>query len=117
MILTATSQQLHSEVTPEASNHAKKQNDRGKPWKVDLLSMTPLKAIGGHSIQNLTLDDLRMFCARNGIRNCKNASKVALCWAICKAREAYLAGEPAPYKNLLPSSDREEMINKSLEEW
>ena len=78
----------------------------------DRATMTPLKAIGGHSIQSIRNDCVQNFCACNGIRGCRNAAKTALCWAICMAREVYLAGEPPPYRGLVPT-DREQMADLS----
>ena len=63
--------------------------------------MTPLKSIGGHAVQALKIDDLRMFCSKNGITGSRKAKKIDICWAICKAKEAYLSGLPAPYKGLI----------------
>jgi len=95
------------QTTPDASNPVKK--DTTKTGKVNLSPMTPLKGIGGQSVQVLKIDDLRMFCSRNDIKGIRKAKKADICWAICKAKEAYLAGQPAPYKDLMPASDGTEV--------
>jgi hypothetical protein len=82
---------MYSQTTPDASNPVKKDTTT-KTGKVNLSPMTPLKGIGGQSVQVLKIDDLRMFCSRNGIKGSRKAKKADICWAICKAKEAYLAG-------------------------
>ena len=71
--------------------------------------MTPLKAIGGASVQILKIDDLRMFCSKNGIKGSRKAKKIDVCWAICKAHEAYLSGDMGPYKDLIPEGSKNNM--------
>jgi len=92
------------EVTPEATNPVKKDTTT-KGGKVNLSPMTPLRGIAGASVQVLKIDDLRMFCARNGIKGSRKAKKADVCWAICKAKEAFLAGRHPPYKGLIPSAE------------
>ena len=99
---------MYSQTTPDASNPVKKDTTT-KTGKVNLSPMTPLKGIGGQSVQVLKIDDLRMFCSRNGIKGSRKAKKADICWAICKAKEAYLAGQPAPYKDLMPACDGPEV--------
>lgn len=94
------------EVTPEASNPVKKDTTT-KNGKVNLSPMTPLRGIGGQSIQILKIDDLRMFCARNSIKGSRKAKKADICWAVCRAKAMYLAGQPPPYKDLIPTTSTE----------
>lgn len=93
-----------SEVTPDASNPVKKDTTT-KSGRANPSPKTPLRSIAGTSIHLLKIDDLRMFCSRNGLRGSRKAKKVDVCWAICRARAAYMSGDPGPYKDLMPSSE------------
>ncbi|KAL7540556.1 hypothetical protein ACHAXR_010198 [Thalassiosira sp. AJA248-18] len=89
------------EVTPEPTNPVKKDTTT-KGGRVNLSPTTPLKGIAGQSVQVLKIDDLRMFCSRNGIKGSRKAKKADICWAICTAKEQYLAGDAGPYRDLIP---------------
>lgn len=70
--------------------------------RVNYSPVTPLRAIGGASVQILKIDDLRMFCSRNKIKGSRKAKKADICWAICRAKDMWREGKPGPYRDLMP---------------
>ena len=99
-----------SEVSNEADISVKKDTTT-KGGKRNPSPMTPLKSIGGAHVQVLKIDDLRMFCSRNGIKGSRKAKKAHVCWAICKAKAKHLAGDPGPYKDLIPETNNRPSYN------
>lgn len=69
---------------------------------------TRLKAIGGHPVVTLKIDDLRMFCVRNQIKRARKVSKVQLCRAIADAKVKFDAGYSPPFQNLFNDHEVEQ---------
>ncbi|EED87191.1 predicted protein [Thalassiosira pseudonana CCMP1335] len=90
------------EVTAQANNPVKK-DTTSKGGRTNPSACTPLKAIAGTSVQELKIDDLRMFCSRNQITGGRKAKKADLCWGIVKAKEATIMGALPPYDDMIPN--------------
>ena len=103
------------ELTTEATNPIRREST--KKSKVNWPPCTPLKGIAGHSIQDIKIDDLRMFCSRNMVKGSRKAKKLEICWIIVKAKEKYDAGDPPPYKTIIPSSGQPRMEGGIDEIW
>ena len=105
LLLQCVATSINSEVTSGVSNPVKR-DTVARGGKVNYAPNTPLKSIAGISVQDLKIDDLRMFCSKNGIKGSRKAKKAPICWAIVRAKEARAAGRPGPYRNLIPEGAR-----------
>jgi len=66
------------------------------------VSFTPFAGIAGTPVADIKVNDLRLFCTRNGIKGSRDVSKADICWALCRAKELHAGGRRPPYKGLMP---------------